>query len=214
MESPLCPPDDPDFRLIETLYWAPDTGARHRDLHLSRLATSAARLGIPATHAAPLLDRFSAQTPQRLRLTLDTKGQAALTHADHTPHPANTLWALAWAAPPIMGTDPWLAHKTTNRARYDRDRANLPAGIDEYLYINTQGRATEGTITNLFADLGQGLLTPPCADGCLPGVLRAHLLATGQAQIHSLTPDDIANAKALFMGNSLRGLIPATLKTP
>lgn len=108
---------------------------------------------------------------------------------------------------------PLLRHKTTERTLYERTRAALPDGIDEALFLNTRGEVAEGTITNIFADLGDGLLTPPLASGCLPGILRAELLASGRAREATLKVEDLSDAR-LYMGNALRGLIPARLARP
>ncbi len=105
----------------------------------------------------------------------------------------------------------WLGHKTTNRALYDQARAGLPVGIDELIFVNERGEVCEGTITNVFVQEGDRLLTPPLASGLLPGVLRAELLDTGRAVEAVLTLPDLEHAEAIFCGNSLRGLIRATL---
>ena len=79
-----------------------------------------------------------------------------------------------------------------------------------YLLLNRLGEVCEGTITNVFADMGDGvLLTPPLRCGLLPGVLRGELLEGGKAREAVLTEDDLHGAKAIFVGNSLRGLIRA-----
>ena len=66
--------------------------------------------------------------------------------------------------------------------------------------------------TDIFVQTDDGnLLTPALACGLLPGVLRAELLETGKAREAVLEPDDLVDAPALFVGNSLRGLIPAKL---
>jgi len=41
----------------------------------------------------------------------------------------------------------------------------------------------------------------------LPGVLRGEMLASGRAREGVLTVKDLRAAKAVFVGNSLRGLI-------
>ena len=80
-------------------------------------------------------------------------------------------------------------------------------------FFSTRGtRAAEGTITNLFADFGDGLVTPPLGAGCLPGILRAELLAEGRVREETIRAKDLPRAR-LFMGNALRGLIPARLVT-
>jgi 4-amino-4-deoxychorismate lyase len=45
----------------------------------------------------------------------------------------------------------------------------------------------------------------------LPGVLRAELLDEGRAREAIYSYGDLQSAKAIFVGNSLRGLIPAKL---
>jgi 4-amino-4-deoxychorismate lyase len=104
-----------------------------------------------------------------------------------------------------------LQHKTTRRVVYDTARASLPDGIDELLFLNEREELCEGTITNLFIEMPDGRrLTPPVSCGLLPGILREQLLEEGWAEA-VLTMNDLKSAKAIFMGNSLRGLIPAKL---
>ena len=68
---------------------------------------------------------------------------------------------------------------------------------------------TEGSFTSLFVERDGILLTPPLSLGLLPGVLRATLLAENKAVEANLAIDDLQDG--FFIGNSLRGLIPATL---
>ncbi len=106
-------------------------------------------------------------------------------------------------------SDRWLHHKTTRRAPYDAALAHARAvGADDGVIVNLHGRVTETSRMTLFADLGDDapLATPPLADGVLPGILRAHLLATGAAAERPLTPDDLRRAPRLFVGNAARGM--------
>ena len=52
-------------------------------------------------------------------------------------------------------------------------------------------------------------VTPPLERGLLPGVLRDRLIATGEAEEGDLVAADLAGG--FFIGNALRGLIPAIL---
>ena len=52
-------------------------------------------------------------------------------------------------------------------------------------------------------------MTPPISRGLLPGILRERLIEEGQAIEAELMPEDLA--KGFFIGNALRGLIPARL---
>ncbi|MCE3520126.1 aminotransferase class IV, partial [Escherichia coli] len=63
---------------------------------------------------------------------------------------------------------------------------------------------------NVFVPRGDGvLLTPPLARGLLPGVLRAELIANGRAIEQDVSTE--ALHAQFFVGNALRGLIPAVL---
>lgn len=206
MESPFR---DPELRLIETFGW--DGAAYPRlDRHLARMQSSAGVLGFACDPARlrAALPEAPGPAPLRLRLTLSRDGRVELTTAPLPP--AAPRWRIAVAPVPVLAADPRLAHKTTDRAIYDRTRAALPAGIDEMVFLNERGEVAEGTITNLFFDLGQGLRTPPATSGCLPGCLRAELLDARRAQVAVLAAADLRHAR-LWMGNSLRGLIPAEL---
>ena len=68
---------------------------------------------------------------------------------------------------------------------------------------------TEGSFTNVFLRRNGVLLTPPLRRGLLPGVLREELIESGRAVEQDLTTADLSGE--LFVGNALRGLIPALL---
>lgn len=211
MESPLRRSAPADLVLIETMRWEPGRGFRRLPAHLARLARGAAALGLAFDRAA--IDRALADVagaePQRVRLTIDLGGAVAVTAAALAPD--RPPWTVVIAAARLDSADPWLRLKTSRRPLYDAARAALPPGIDELLFLNERGEVCEGSITTVFVDHGQGLVTPPLACGLLPGVLRAELLARGEAREARLGAGDLARG-ALFVGNALRGLIPARLE--
>lgn len=209
MEDTLCPPDDAGFRLIETGLWTPDIGLHRRDLHLARLTRSAARLGIRPQGVEAALEAARFDGPTRLRLTVTRDGAAEVTGAPFAALAQDTVWTLAISGDRLRKDDPWLQVKTTERALYNAARTALPDGVDEMLFLNEEGALCEGTITNLFLETPEGMVTPPLADGCLPGILRQELLAKG-ARERRLFPADLSRGR-IFVGNALRGLIPARL---
>jgi len=211
VESPLCPPDDAEFRLIETFAVYPDRGAPKLARHLDRMGRSAQVLGLrfdrDATQRAV---RVSGDIPLRCRLTLDRQGCFALETSPLAATPQ--LWQVALHPERLNSDDQWLRHKSTCRALYDRARADLPAGVDEWIFANERGEICEGTITNLFIAQPDGpMLTPALGCGLLPGVLRAGLLARGAAVESRLSLADLDAAPEFWVGNGLRGLIPARL---
>lgn len=207
MEGTLCG-SAPGLELIETLGWDGHELIR-LDRHLARLDRSAARLGWPRPEgAAEALRAACPPGPARMRLTLDAGGRIAVSHGALAPVPP--VWRLDLAPTALNADDPWLRLKTNRRALYDAARAALPAGIDERIFQNQHGEICEGTISNLFFDLGQGLMTPPLCCGLLPGILRETLLAEGRCHEAVLYVHDLPRAR-LWAGNSLRGLIAARM---
>lgn len=216
MESPFRRPLAPDFELFETMGYHPGEGVRFERLHLDRLCASARVFGLAFDRTAlsgQIAAACAGQGPLRVRLALDRTGKPTLLAVGLPPAPGR--WRVGLAKTRVTAGDFWRGHKTSHRQIYNDARAALPEGVDEVIFLNDRGGLAEGTITNLFLDPGDGpLLTPPLSAGVLPGILRRHLIETGRARVAPLTLADLHGAKAVFMGNALRGLIPATLDIP
>ena len=188
----------PGLRLIETMR----VGAVP-DLHAARMAAGAHALGWGFDRAGFLA--ACAVDPARglrLRVTMDAGGRFEAEQAALPEGPA--VWRLGLAAERLSSGDPWLRIKSTWRAVYDRARAAMPVGRDEMIFANERGEVCDGSITTLFFDRGQGMRTPPLASGLLPGVLRAGLGCAEEV----LRVDELPDVR-LWVGNALRGLIPA-----
>lgn len=209
MENPISLSLPADGCLIETLR-IDAKGPVRGELHLARLCTSARVFGIPLSMtAARALINEPVTEPTRARLTLTAAGALSITRSQMAPT-ADT-WVIDLAEASVNSADPWFRHKTSQRLLYDKARSNLPNGIDEVIFVNERGRLTEGTITNLFVRMDGVLWTPPLSDGVLPGVLRRSLIEAGELRSKHLAPADLQKAEQIFVGNSLRGLIPARL---
>ena len=111
----------------------------------------------------------------------------------------------------VPSGDALARYKTDWRALYDGEFARLKArtGCDEAVFLNERGELVEGSRTNIFVRLGGQLFTPPLAFGLLDGVLRRELIETGACAERLLMQADLAAADAVYLGNSLRGLIEA-----
>lgn len=205
-----------DFSLIETMRFEPGTGIVRRKLHAARLGNSAKVLCFDgADRALAALDDAiaSADSALRLRLELFADGRHDITSAPFVPTPESAVWRIGIAhTARLNSADPILRHKTSKRAVYDAARAEYPREtIDEVILLNERDEVCEGTITNIFVDDGSGtLLTPPLSSGCLAGILRTSLVCGKKARNHRLTLDDLTR-HPFYVGNSLRGLIRATL---
>jgi len=216
-ESTLRDGNAADFELIETMRWEPGAGFLRFDRHLARLYGSAAELGFacdPQRVGEALMNTVGRQeTALRTRLVLARNGEATASVQPYEPLAADKVWRLQLARVRLDSGDTLLRHKTSRRQTYTHARAEyLITQADEVLLANERGELCEGTITNLFADFGDGVLMTPRLDcGLLPGVLRGEFLDEGRAAEAIYSFDDLKSARAVYVGNSLRGLIPARL---
>ena len=200
------------FDLIETMRFDPVEGVVDLDRHLARMRASADALAFP-------FDRHEARNelqaatfragPSQIRLLLSRSGSVAIEVRPLPAAPEAPVEAVL-ADLPVDGSDFRLRHKTSDRAFYDDARRQ--AGAFEVVFRDSEGFLTEGSFTTIFVERGGRLVTPPRARGLLPGVLRARLLDDGRAEEGELRPDDLAGG--FFLGNSLRGLVPARLRSP
>jgi len=204
------------FDLIETIACSPDEGFVLLERHLARLSASALCFHRPFDREG-VLDALDAavknQTakPLRLRLLLGPDGQLSVTTSELTHTPDPTLY-FTFAAERVDAADPYLRHKTTRRSLFDRELARAKdLGAGEVLFENQYGELTEGAWTSVFVKMDDHLLTPGLDAGLLPGTLRGELLASGRAFEARLTRQDLMTAEAVFLGNSVRGLMKATL---
>lgn len=186
--------------------------------HLARLEDSARYFDFPCA-TETIRDSIEARAaslgagPWRLRLLLSADGSFDFTDAPLEARQAPLRFTIASTR--VSSDDLFLFHKTTRRALFDETLTAEAArcGADEVLFLNERGELTEGSRSNIFLRKNGVLLTPPLASGCLPGTLRAHLLANPGTQIveQVLTLADLDAADEILFGNSLRGLESASL---
>ncbi|PLS23469.1 aminotransferase class IV family protein [Neptunicoccus cionae] len=196
--------------VIETLGYSPKDGFVRLGLHMDRAEATCAQLEIPFDRGEALhsLGTSVDMLPARVRMTIDLNGRIGVSTSETTTPP--TIWRVGISEVALRSDDPWLQVKTSNRAVYDAARETMPDTVDELLFLNENGQLCEGTITNLFVERDGKLLTPPLSCGLLAGVLRQELLETGRAQEAVLRVPDLQD-NPVFVGNSLRGLIPAQI---
>jgi para-aminobenzoate synthetase/4-amino-4-deoxychorismate lyase len=202
------------FDLIETMAFTPEEGIPLLELHLERIRASADELGFAfdrhAVRNAIQALCFDADAPAKLRLVTSRGGAYSLELAKMPP-PLAAPAACAVLRLPVDAGDWRLRHKTSDRSFYEAGlRAAKDAGADEALFVRDDGLLTEGSFTSIFAARGDKLLTPPAHLGLLTGVLRRSLIEAGRAEEAELTLDDLE--QGFFIGNALRGLMPARLK--
>jgi para-aminobenzoate synthetase/4-amino-4-deoxychorismate lyase len=201
------------FSLLETMRLQGGTVVR-LERHLARMAASAAYFGFRWNEPA-VRDAIAATVGAhpagtwRLRLLVSRDGAPLV---ECTPHLAGEprAWRVAFAGMPVDEDDPFLRHKTTNRATYELAKRARP-DVDDVLLWNGREEVTEATIANVVAEIDGVRYTPPVSCGLLPGALRAQLIEEGAIREHLLTKADVAGASRLWLINSVREWIEAAL---
>ena len=213
MEVPVYSNIREDIELIETFLWDPEKGAPDIDFHLERMCKSAGNLSFKFEIRKIRDQVFKIKSENRLRcrLTLSIDGETNLLTSILNPNPE--AWTLLLSDSILSSSDPWLLHKSSNRALYDTERAKLPDGIDEFIYLNERNEVCEGTITNIFVKKSSHWFTPPLSSGCLPGVLRRKKIEEGSCKVGIVTYSDLQEAEKITVGNALRGEINAVLSS-
>ncbi|MGE0055763.1 MAG: aminodeoxychorismate synthase component I [Hyphomicrobium sp.] len=209
------------FELIETMLHEPGKGIWLLERHIERLATSAGYFGFPYEEArvrAAIAKALEGKDLERarVRLLLDEEGGVSVTVAPQPVSAADAVMNYVVSDTRVSSGDLFLYHKTTRRELYDREWKHYAdtLGADEVLYLNERGELTEGSRTTIFIEMDGVLLTPALSSGLLPGTLRADLIARGKAREVQLTLDDLSRADAVYLGNSVRGLMKAAPLIP
>lgn len=212
----------------EPLLWQP---------HMQRLFASCGRLGIRTEFDSAVLEHEARQVLKqhenavlKIMVTRGTGGQGY--RADKGPA-TRIVCSLPWRARAAglrdkgirlricetrLACNPRLAGiKHLNRLEQVLARAEWHDDYDEGLMLNAKGLVIEGTMSNIFLQAGDEVVTPALEECGVAGVIRDQILQiladTGiTCRQEAITLDMIYKADALFVTNSLIGLWPvATL---
>jgi para-aminobenzoate synthetase/4-amino-4-deoxychorismate lyase len=193
----------PDFQCLETMLW--EYGEIFLlERHLKRLADSAEYFDFKCDieKIRDHLQSLRFKNPTRIRLLLNKEGSFEVQHFEIN-RGGDTASTLAVAKEPVNSQDVFLYHKTTNRAVYERAKADFP-DADDVLLFNERGEVTESTIANVIIELDGRKVTPPVSCGLLAGTFRDELLAIGEIEEQVITLDDLKRADSVCLINSVR----------
>jgi branched-chain amino acid aminotransferase len=194
--------------------------------HLDRLMIGAVALGLPADRrvireaigevlrAAPIAHGI-------LRITL-TRGPGVRGLAAKATRPSLLVTLGPWTgrmlfAPAMLSTSSIRRNETSPASRLKtlsyieniiaaREAASIHC--DDALFLNHQGLVASTTIANIFVLRDGWIATPRTSDGVLAGIARKKLLALANAEERPVTPQELLDAEAVFLTNSLRLVRP------
>lgn len=79
-------------------------------------------------------------------------------------------------------------------------------GGDEAVMAGAEGRIASAAAANLIVGINGGLVTPPVADGALPGIVRGRLIRAGLVREAEIEPAALDRAATMFLTNALVGV--------
>ena len=217
----------PEFHLFETLLWQQGSGYFLLDEHLKRLEVGARFFQFScdlSTIMSRLMQEETAFTDRcyRVRLMLEKDGRVVLKPEVTAPPSCTSLPVVPekvignrpamidFSPMPVNTRAAWSFFKTSRRELYNTEYARaLDQGLYEYIFLNEVGQVTEGCVTNIVIYSNGRYKTPPLACGLLSGIMRGRLLADDSRPVFEevLSEDDIRSAEAVFVCNSVRGVI-------
>jgi len=205
-----------DLELVATVDGSAGTdfgvpsGIAELDRHLDRMGQGAARFEFRFDRHGARNElqaaTFGRKDAAMVRLLLSPSGAMAI-QVKRLERPSLAPVTVTLAPMPVAGDDIRRRYKTTDRRFYDQARRANDSF--ETIFVDPDGRLTEGSFTNIFVERDGRLLTPPAARGLIPGVLRAKLIDEGRAVEAELVAEDLG--EAFYVGNILRGLMRARL---
>ncbi|MES9856376.1 MAG: aminodeoxychorismate synthase component I [Sedimenticola sp.] len=197
----------PDYRLLETMLWQPESGIFLLNEHLHRLEETSRYFDIPLEVDAVNLAIQRVCQPlekkeHKIRLLVSRDGAFEVEHYP-LQSSEETSALVTLAKEPVDSREVFLFHKTTNRAVYEKARADFP-DCDDVILWNEKGEVTEGSIANLVIRREGRLVTPPIECGLLAGTFRGFLLQEGEIEASIISIDDLKDADEIFLINSVR----------
>lgn len=206
--------------------------ARDLEAHLDRLARSAARLELSPPDradwqraATTAINAWQGGEEMVLRTVL-TRGPehggpptayVLGTPVGETPRRQRergiSVLTLDRGLPPDLTTRaPWLllgAKSLSYAVNMAALRHAAAAGVDDVIFMATDGSLMEGPTSTVIAVEGRTLRTPPTSTGILPGITQASVFhAAEQAgwstKVEPLVVDDLLGADAVLMVSSIR----------
>lgn len=203
------------------------------DRHMTRLAKSAAGLGIAPPNLSQIAKGISqvlGKNPMidfgRIRVTL-TSGSGPLG-SDRTSSEPTLVISIAeqaaWPESTAVLLVPWTRNENSPLAglkttSYAENVYALAAakerGFSEAIYCDTSGRLCEGTGSNIFLVKDQTVITPSEDSGLLRGITRDLVIElardAGFAVIErDVDPSELWQADEVFITSSTRDLHPVT----
>ncbi|MFJ7756038.1 aminodeoxychorismate synthase component I [Peribacillus muralis] len=214
LKAKLLSAERPAYKLLESIKL--EDGVYYLlEEHIERMKHSAVYFGFPF-----LDSKFRNEVQkhaesnkgelQKVRILLNEKGDFEVSSQPIKPFDSIVPVSVILAEGPISSGNPFLFHKTTNRAVYEKFQANHPDYFDVLLW-NEEGFITEFTNGNVVMKIEGNLFTPPNEAGLLAGTFRQDLITRNIIKERAISKDDLTMVEEIWFINSVRGMLKVHL---
>ncbi len=205
-----------DFSLIETCRYDCKANRIERlEQHLQRMARSAeffqfkCNLKKIRQQIDHEISTYRFTGDQKIRMTLNSGGVLDIRREPIT-NARSEKKRLCISKTRIHADSVFRKHKTSRRRLYNTEYNRVTAdGFYDVLFLNEQDQLAEASRHNLVLLFNKYYYTPPILSGALPGIYRQSLIEDKNFPIKekNLTISDLESADAVFLCNSVRGLV-------
>lgn len=204
----------PYFKLIETFYFDTNKSNPLFPLHYKRIKSSALYFKFKIPYWLKNYEGFKnfikikasdlKSKVYKARLILYPDGKAEINFLDYQPWRKNLKVGLVKRD---FDLGILFYHKTSFRSPYEfwQNKAK-ELGLDEIIFYDEKKFLLEGCISNVFIDLGEGLITPPLELKLLNGIFRQFLILRKKVKEEPIKVEDLKHVKEFYIGNAVRGL--------
>lgn len=218
LKSKFLREEFPEFSLIESILWDGEKGYFLLERHLKRLKQSCNYFSVPLDASAvknklKILEESlvrSRSKQWKIRVLVNIAGKISIEKEVLTQQLLPVKIKVSSVR--VNPDNEFLYHKTTHRKIYEQElKLARQEGFFEVIFLNDRNELTEGAVSNIFIEKNAVMATPAVKSGLLAGVLRGYLLDREKVFEKTLYLDDIRCADRIYIGNSVRRLVPAVV---
>ncbi|MGE7878937.1 aminodeoxychorismate synthase component I [Peribacillus muralis] len=214
LKAKLLSAERPAYKLLESMKL--DDGVYYLlEEHIERMKHSAVYFGFPFLESKfrNELQKHAESNGgelQKVRILLNEKGDFEVSGQAIKTFDSKVPVSVILAEGPISSGNPFLFHKTTNRAVYEKFQVNHLDYFDVLLW-NEEGFITEFTNGNVVVKIEGDLFTPPNEAGLLAGTFRQDLITRNIIKERAISKDDLTMVEDIWFINSVRGMLKVHL---
>ena len=182
--------------------------------HIRRLNNALVFLGIQKIITTDLLLDYIAKTQQKtyaLKIMVSEKNTIIKKRVN--PYLKSPLYIegakLKYSSILKNETSPLTYHKTLAYSQnlLEKQKATKE-GVLDFIFCNTKGFITEGSICNIFFIKDNNIFTPSVNSGLLSGIVRAYIISKYTVKEQLISKEFILDVDECFITNSLMGIMP------